>query len=432
MAAALLESLLANRAGAPAAGDWLAALRDEAAESVRRDGLPDRSAESWRYMPLRALSQRHFANGDPEAAQRKVDSTAFDLPGLAGPRLVFVNGTFRADLSRLAVPAGIELVPLHDAFASHAEILRFLLSRYSGGAGGAFTRLNAALARDGFLLRAAAGVELAAPVEVIHAGTPATADVASHVMMFCELDAGSRLTLVERHVATAPNGHLANLLSCHTVRDGAAFDMIRIQQADNRATVLRRSEFDIAAGGRVTLHAVDAGAALARDEFAVALAGDGAAFRARGAFLARGRQHVEIAFDVHHRARGTVSDVSWRGVADGRARGVFHGGITVAAGADGTDAQLSNKNLLLSPDAEIDTRPVLEIHADEVRANHGATVGQLDAHALFYLRSRGIPEAEAKAILIQSFCREVLAALPLPALRDPLGDALLARLPTSS
>jgi Fe-S cluster assembly protein SufD len=150
---------------------------------------------------------------------------------------------------------------------------------------------------------------------------------------------------------------------------------------------------------------------------------------ARGVFVVRGRQHIDVHLDVRHAARDTACDVVWRGVADQRARGILHGAITVATGADGADARLQTKNLLLSPHAEIDAQPVLEIYADEVKASHGATVGQLDERALFYLRSRGIPAAVARGLLIAGFCREVLADGGDTDLRARLEAALDERLP---
>jgi Fe-S cluster assembly protein SufD len=146
-------------------------------------------------------------------------------------------------------------------------------------------------------------------------------------------------------------------------------------------------------------------------------------------FAPGGRQHLETRLDIRHLARDTSSDALWRGIADGRGRGVLHGAITVAAGADGADARLSNKNLLLSAQAEIDTQPVLEIHADEVKASHGATVGQLDERALFYLRSRGLPLEQARALLTSAFCRVALDRLDPAPLREHFTARLARQLP---
>jgi Fe-S cluster assembly protein SufD len=177
---------------------------------------------------------------------------------------------------------------------------------------------------------------------------------------------------------------------------------------------------------------METGALMTRHDIAVDLAGKGARFDSRGVFALHGRQHADTHLDVHHNARDTVCDIVWRGVADQRARGVFHGAITVAPGADGADARLQTKNLLLSAQAEIDTQPVLEIHADEVKAAHGATVGQLDQNAMFYLLSRGIAAADARGLLISAFCRDALDGVSGEKLREHLARRLLAHLPQRS
>jgi Fe-S cluster assembly protein SufD len=174
---------------------------------------------------------------------------------------------------------------------------------------------------------------------------------------------------------------------------------------------------------------LELGGALARHDLWAELVGDAAAFHTHGAFLPDGRQHMDTQLAIHHRARDTVSSSTWRGVASGRGRGVFRGAILVAAGADGADASLGNKNLLLSPQAEIDTKPELEIYADEVKAAHGATVGQLDERALFYLRSRGIPGAQARTLLTTAFARAPFESLSNEALRQHIDQLLLSRLP---
>jgi len=178
------------------------------------------------------------------------------------------------------------------------------------------------------------------------------------------------------------------------------------------------------------LHALF-GSRLQRHDLGVMLDGAQARYAARGVFVLGGRQHADVHLEVTHATRDTGSDVLWRGVADQRARGILHGAITVAAGADGADARLETKNLLLSPHAEIDAQPVLEIYADEVKASHGATVGQLDQRALFYMRSRGLPAATARRLLIAGFCREVVADLDAQ-LRARIEAVLDMRLPRAT
>lgn len=409
---------------------WLDAARRENLEAFVAAGLPDTRAEAWKYTALRALGQRRFALGDAAAATHPVDAYALTLPGMDGPRLVFVNGVFRADLSKLeALPPGLTLQPLSKVLANDPEPLRFALSRHYRESADVFAWLNAALAGDGVVLRVAAGARIAKPIHVCFVGTPAQADVAWHVRNVIELGEGAELDLVEHHLATAQHKHLGTLVSEIVVRDGAKLQHTLLQNAGDESTLIRRGSVHLGAKSQAMLHVLELGGALVRHDLHAELRGDEARFDTRGVFVLRGRQHVDTQLSINHQALNTASESIWRGVADERARGVFRGAIVVAQGADGSDASLSNKNLLLSPLAEIDTKPELEIYADEVKAAHGATVGQLDERALFYLRSRGLPQAEARALLTAAFCRAVFTALPNETLRDHFSDALLAHLP---
>lgn len=409
---------------------WLDAARREQLDAFLTEGLPGARNEAFKYTSLRALERRAFAAADVQAGVRAVDAQALALPGVDGPRLVFVNGAFRADLSRLdGLPDGVTLQPLSQALAGDAEPLRFFLTRHWQAPGDAFVRLNAALASDGVVLRVAAGTQVAAPLHLLHLGTAADGDVAWHGRHIVELGEGAHLSVLEHHAAGDDHRHFATQVTDAVLREGARLDWLVLQAAAAGATLLRRSGLRLDAGARVNLHALELGGGLVRHELGAELVGDGARLDTRGVFVPRGRQHLETRLDIRHQAVGTSSDAVWRGVADQRGRGVFHGAITVAEGADGTDAALSNKNLLLSPHAEIDTQPVLEIYADEVTAAHGATVGQLDERSLFYLRSRGIPYAQARALLTLAFCRAALDSVADEALREHLNARLVAQLP---
>ncbi|HKR77681.1 MAG TPA: Fe-S cluster assembly protein SufD [Rhodanobacter sp.] len=409
---------------------WLDALRREHLDAFAAAGLPDTRMEAWKYTALRALGQRRYANGDAQAAARAVDPAAFALPGVDGPRLVFVNGVFRADLSALdALPAGLTLRPLSQALQQDAEPLRFVLSRHEPEQGDTFVRLNAALAGDGVVLKAAAGAKIAAPVHLVFLGAPAEADLAWHLRHVIELGEGAELSLVEHHAAGGEQQHLGTTVGDITLREGAVLHHALFQNAAAGSSLVRRSRLHIGARAHATLHVLELGGALARHDLRAELTGDGARLDTRGVFMPHGRQHVDTQLAIRHQALNTASESVWRGVADQRGRGVFRGAILVAPGADGSDASLSNKNLLLSGQAEIDTKPELEIYADEVKAAHGATVGQLDERSLFYLRSRGIPQDEARALLTAAFCHAVLDDLPNAALREHLAAQLAIQPP---
>jgi Fe-S cluster assembly protein SufD len=423
LVAALLDAPL------PSSGiAWLDAARQENRAAFAAGGLPDTRVEAWKYTALRGLAQRSFASGDAAAQTRAVDASTLALPGVAGVRLVFVNGAFRADLSSLdELPAGLSLQPLSQALLGDAEPLRFALSRHYRDAGDAFAQINAASASDGVVLRVAAHTKIELPVQLVFVG--AEAELAWHARNVIELGAGAELCLVEQHASSGQPTQLATLVSDIDVREGAQLHHVVLQDAGIGANLVRRSSLRLHARAQATLHVLELGGALVRHDLRAELIGDDAQLHTRGVFMPHGRQHIDTQLAIRHQALNTTSTSHWRGVANDRARGVFRGAIVVAPGADGSDANLSNKNLLLSPSAEIDTKPELEIYADEVQAAHGATVGQLDERSLFYLRSRGIPLAEARALLTAAFCRAVLDDLPNKALREHLSALLIAHLP---
>jgi len=386
-------------------------------EAALRDGLPGPRSERWKYTPLRALDRRSFGTPGPAT----IDAALLD--GIPAPRLVFVNGGFDAALSRLdALPAGVELAADGPGEASVPEATGDGPVRPGDTV---FARLNVALARTGVHLRVAESVQVAQPVHLVFVGAEAGADaVAWHLRHRIEVAASASLRVIEHHLAHGVHRHLDTSTLAVSVAQDALLEHARVQGPADGATSFARTDAVLQA--RAGYHRVDLelGGALSRHELNVRLEGEGASLAAHGVLLANGRRHVDTRLGIEHAARDTRCELLWRGIGAGRGHVVFHGGITIHPGADGTDARLSNKNLLLSPNAEIDTQPVLVIHADEVQAAHGATVGQLDANALFYLRARGVPQAEARQMLTAAFCREPLAAVEDAA----VGEALLARL----
>ncbi|MFS8063384.1 MAG: Fe-S cluster assembly protein SufD [Luteimonas sp.] len=395
--------------------------RRSALEDALRDGLPHARSEAWKYTPLRTLERRAFAARAPGV-------TAFDATVLAdipAPRLVFVNGRYDAAHSDIGgLSAGVHLRPLSNALADGDPGASSLLKRRFQRADEVFARLNAALASEGLLLRIEAGVHLEAPLHLVSIGAPADVDSAWHMRHLIELCAGASLTLVEHHLASGDHAHLGNALTHVHLADDASLVHARVQDESRRATLITRTDAVLARSTRYQRIDLELGAGLSRHELNVRLEGEGAMLSANGVLLATGKRHLDTRLGIEHIARDTQSDLTWRGLAAGRSRAVFHGGILIHAGADGSDANLSNKNLLLSDAAEIDSQPVLEIHADEVKAAHGATVGQLDPTAMFYLRSRGLQEADARRLLTAAFCREVVHTIGPGELRDTLGVAL--------
>ncbi len=431
MAGGFLESLLGKREFA-AQPPWLAVARQRASDALARDGLPDARNEAWKYTSLRALGQRTYAMPERGRGKVSIDASAITLPDVDGPRLVFVDGVFRAHLSRMIAQSGLVVTTLSEAMNDDADALRSWLDRDFDGTALAFARLNAALVEDGAVIRVAAGSHVPQALHLVHFGTAAANATVAHSRVLIDVGEDASVSIVEHHLGEAGEANLFNGVTQVALGARCRLGLLQLQVAADSSTRIRRTEAMLGADALLDLHSVELGAALSRHDLVVHLAGDRSRLQSRGVFALRGRQHGDTRIDVRHRARDTRCDLLWRGVADQRARGVFHGGITVEAGADGADAKLSNKNLLLSEQAEIDTQPVLEIHADEVKAAHGATVGQLDDKALFYLRSRGLSQAQARSMLTLAFCRVAVDSLEPAALREHVGALLLERLPSGS
>lgn len=388
------------------AGD-LGPARRAAIDAALADGLPKPRAERWKYTSLRALERRSFAPAD---AATPIDAAL--LADIPSPRLVFVNGRFNSTLSQNdGLPDGLILRPLSTALADGDAGAVNLLARRFDAADETFARLNAALADEGVVLRAAAGLQIDQPLHLVFVGAANRGDRASHLRLLIELRQAARLTLVEHHLAANTHSNLSNTICQVHLEPGARLSHARIQTECDGATSLLRTDAVLASEAEYRRVDLELGAGLSRHELNVALQGRGAQLVANGVLLADARRHVDTRLGIEHIGPDTQCELLWRGLAGGRGRAVFHGGIEIHAGADGSAASLSNKNLLLSEGAEIDTQPVLVIHADEVQAAHGATVGQLDPASLFYLRSRGIPAAQARQLLTAAFCREPLAAL---------------------
>ena len=393
---ALLDSL--------AAGFDCDAARRASLDAALAAGLPGPRSESWKYTSLRALERRSFAvpSGD-------IDVDPALVAAIPAPRIVFVNGRPSAALSDVGAPIpGLSIGTLADADA---------LPDIEDRADAVFARLNGALARDGVSIAVATGAQIEAPVQLVFIGTLAEADSAWHLRHHVTLGEHAALTLVEHHLDVGAHRHLDNTIVSLRIADRAELRHVRLQQRDTGATSMLRTDAELQTASVYTRVDVEAGSALSRHELDVRLLGDDARLTANGVLLATGRAHVDTRLGIRHVARDTACELKWRGIGDARGRVVFHGGITIDAGADGTDARLSNKNLLLSSTAEIDTQPVLVIHADEVQAAHGATVGQLDPGALFYLRARGLPQVDAQRLLTAAFVREPLSTIAEPALR---------------
>lgn len=371
------------------------------AAAQKRDLLEDfgqgdarERAESWRYSraALRALSQQEFAAADAQAELPAALIERFDWAPTRGRRVVVVNG---------------------EVSERHSDLADL----------GAWVTVGVS-AGNAYSIRIDGGID--APLHVVYVGVPSAQPSRWQASVELSL-VGGHACVVEQHLAVEGATVLGSLRRRFDLAERTRLDLLSLCELPESAALYRGVEANLAADATLRATHVLLGARLQRLDLRVRLAGERARLESSGVFALRGRAHADTRLDVRHLARDTACDLVWRGVADQRGRGVFHGAITVAEGADGSDAKLSNKNLLLSPNAEIDTQPVLEIYADEVKAAHGATVGQIDERALFYLRSRGIALAEARRMMVTAFCREVLDGIADADLRDRFAAPLVSQ-----
>jgi len=401
-------------AGAAAAVEpaWLALRRADAMQRFVALGLPGRRDEAWRFTNLRPLTG---GNGLPlpgsDAARDPAGLAGHRLPGVAH-RIVLLNGRLAPELSQIGkLPQGVWLGSVSDCLESRPDLAETLFD--SGDLQGAqpFASLNAAFFADGFVLALDPGVELQHPVEVLHIGA-APDRCAWHVRNAILAGAGSRAQVVETW--TASGAGWANAVTSIELGVAAALRHVTVQAAEPTAMhlALVRARLDRAAD--YDSFTLICGARLSRQDIQVCVAGEAASFALNGLYLLRGDQEATISVLADHQASGGQTRELVKGVLTDRAHGVFLGTVAVREGADATDARQLNRTMLLSRQARVDSKPELTIHADEVKCSHGATVGDIDEAALFYLLSRGIPPTTAKQMLIAAFAADVFDEAALP------------------
>ena len=430
------EALAATPPGP--APSWLRELRDEAGVQFRAGGLPHRKVEAWKYTPLRALEGFELvAAAPPQTAGRATDRPA---PLCEGAAVIDICDGATAAMPMNA-PEGVSVMALAEGLERFEQRLRPLFEAVElGGATRAFAALNTALAQQGLVVHVArsrkAGRD-AGRVLLRWYFSPGAAAAMHHFRVFLLLDDGARLDLVEQYMSASgsawggvePRAAGLNLLCQAELGAGAVLMHTRVQAESEQAVLLTSTTLKQAADSRYVYRGFDLGASLARHELTVLLSGPGAAADLAGAWVLDGQRHVDNHVNVEHRAPGCRSEQFFRGVLGGHSRGVFNGRALIQPGADGSSVRQSNANLLLSPLAEMDTKPELEIYADEVEASHGATVGQLDEAAVFYLRSRGLDAAAARRMLTTAFCRAVTDRVSGRGLAERIAELMDAAMP---
>jgi len=409
---------------------WLAEARQDAFEWVVDHGFPTKRDEDWKYTGLEPIRGIPFVPSAPRTDYRSVSTEIEARAGsFGGPRLVFVNGHFAPGCSRSgALPDGITLSAASSWRATGGERAQPLAPRTTRPFDHAFSALNLALSNDGAILRLADGAVIDEPIELVFFSDSGGSPVISSPRSTVVAGRDSSATIVETHVGAHGDQYWSNSFIAVVLEEGASVEHYKIQAESESAFHLALLDVRQERNSRFASHAVMLGSSIGRHEVHVSLDGSGSEVCLDGLYLPWGEQLHDNPILIDHAEPGCTSRQLYKGIVDGHGHGVFNGHILVRPGAFGTDATQSNKNLLLSDRAEVDTRPRLEIRADDVQCTHGAAVGQLDPDALFYLRSRGITEEAARGVLTYAFAREMVTRCPSEPIRDRIEKLVSERL----
>ncbi|HEV8439402.1 MAG TPA: Fe-S cluster assembly protein SufD [Methylomirabilota bacterium] len=427
-----LSAWSALEAGGHVGGpSWLRDVRRAAIGRFAERGLPTRRDEEWKYTSIAPIAETPFDLG----ADRTDDELTEEMiaPFCLSPewrRLVFVNGRYCAKLSTVgSLPRGVRIESLGEALYTDAEMLRpHLITSASAETPEAFAALNTAFWRDGAFVYVPAGADVTEPVHLLFVATAPGPPRIDHPRNLIVLERESHATLVEGYVTLGGDAYLTNAMDDIIVGSGASLDHCKIQLEGQRAFHVGRTQVRLARASHVGSCSVTFGGRLVRNDVHAHMGAEAASCALSGLFVIGGRQHVDTHTVVDHAAPRAMSRQLYKGILDCRARGVFNGRVIVRPGANGTDAHQTNKNLLLSDEVEVDSKPQLEIFADDVKCSHGAADGQVAADAVFYLKSRGLDEAAAMRLLTVGFANEVLGRIRVEPVRAWLESLLTARL----
>lgn len=410
---------------------WLQEQREEAMARFESRGFPTLKEEAWRFTNLAPMTRTAFeisatASNGVAASQLR----ALQFADLGGCRLVFVDGAFAPSLSDAgdSMP-GLSISNLAAMAVAGHPALQSHYSRLGSHLDEPFVALNTAFARDGFAIELANNTRTEQPLHVLHLTTPKGQAHRVHSRNLVIVGDNCQTTLIESYLTLSEGVYLSNPLTEVVVGRNSFVDHYRLQNESRRAFhiawVHSRQERD----SSYRFQTLDLGSRLTRNDLTCVLAGEGAQAGLDGLYLLDGEQHLDNYTTLQHSAPHCDSRELFKGILNDRSRGIFRGRIIVDDGAQKTDSKQTNNNLLLSDDAFVNTKPQLEIYADDVKCTHGATTGQLDPQALFYLRSRGLPQKAARSLLIYAFANELVERIAVKPLADELAEYLTGWLP---
>ena len=427
---AYLDRFAAKRAELPGAGlPWLDAWRERAIERFAEHGFPSPRLEEWKFTNLSKLAETVF-EPIPSAANgiSREDLGGYRLEGASDHLLVFVNGRLRPDLSDTGAPGdGVTVTGLSRALEDDAEAVeKSLIGAGDPSAGeraSSLGQLNAAFMGDGAVIRVAANAQPERPVHLLFLAHADKEPAGMHPRNLIHAGEGAKLTVIESYAGLSDGPYWTNAITHVTVEKGAAIQHFKFQAEGAGAFHIAATDVDLHENAAYTSFVMSLGGILARNEIRARFNGEGVHCALKGVSLARGRQHLDTTTRVDHLMPSGVTDETYKGIVDDRARSVFRGKIRVAPGAQKTNAYQLNQNLLLSDRAQADSKPELEIFADDVKCGHGSTVGDIDAEALFYLRARGLEEREARTLLIEAFLGQLIDDIEIGPVRAMAREA---------
>jgi Fe-S cluster assembly protein SufD len=417
-------------AGAPQP-KWLLPLRKAGLAGFAELGFPSLGDEDWRFTNVAPIAQLPFTlarqavvNG---AETKLIDESAFAK--LTGHRLVFVNGFFCAHLSHITpLAGGARIENLAAALANDSALIEKHLGKYAHTASNTFAALNQAFFTDGAFIFVPAGVAVAAPVQLIYISSAAQSGETILPRNLVIAEANSKLTVVESYISTGNVAYFTNAVTEIFAGANAAVEHVKLQDEAAKAFHIATIAGEFGRTSNVTVHSFALGAKLSRTNIRTKLAGEGLECILNGLYLTKDEQLADHHMIVEHAQPHCASHEYFNGILDDKSKGVFHGRIYVHPIAQKTDAKQTNKNLLLSDDATADTKPQLEIYADDVKCTHGATIGQLNAESIFYLRSRGIGTDVARQMLIHAFAGEIIERIKCEPAREVIDKLVWDRL----
>jgi Fe-S cluster assembly protein SufD len=422
-----------NFAGAATAEspDWLEPIRRTAMDRFARTGFPSPREEEWRFTPLAPIVQtswRPAVGADEGITREQVAPFVFGHPEWC--RLVFVNGEHAPDLSFAgSLPDGVIATSLAEALRNGGDLLQRHLARYARVDENPFTALNTALFRDGGFVHVPAGVDLSLPINLVFLTTGESAGTVIHPRNLILVERNARASVVESYVTLAPGArYWTNPVTEVWTGANTWVEHTRIQRESEAAYHVATTQAEVSRDSHYRSFSMAMGAALARHNLNARLADQYAEALLYGLYITHGEQLVDNHTVLYHDHPNGHSWEVYKGILDGRSRAVFNGKVLVKPEAQKTDAKQTNRNLVLSDFARVDTKPQLEIFADDVKCTHGATVGQLDEVALFYAQSRGLAAEEARRLLTYAFAAEVIEEVALEPVRTELNRLLLERL----